>query len=300
MWPICLVLGLCLISSQCFAANLIEPNDSDEEHLSVARNISENTRYTSFNGSSFMHSDNTSLFWCMKIGNGADESCEPYCTNEPLCLGYATMAQYGICLLYPKKPTDGSDYICSTGFISRTGTYPETPTDLVPIANANTAGYTAYRKILAPTCNDGIQNQNETGIDCGGICPLCPTCNDGILNQNETGIDCGGICPACQEPTTTTTTTPEPTPEPSNPEPTNPEPTEPPKTEKCWNLRPKRQCRRILMKGFCAKKFWARSCCRTCGGCGNIWSRKRCSKLTPFCRRSNKIRKKCKKSCKQC
>lgn len=22
-------------------------------------------------------------------------------------------------------------------------------------------------------CNDGIQNNNETGIDCGGPCPLC-------------------------------------------------------------------------------------------------------------------------------
>ena len=31
------------------------------------------------------------------------------------------------------------------------------------------------------------------------------TCNDTIQNQNETGIDCGGPCPACQ------TTTPPPT-----------------------------------------------------------------------------------------
>jgi hypothetical protein len=26
----------------------------------------------------------------------------------------------------------------------------------------------------APTCSDGIQNGNETGIDCGGSCPSCP------------------------------------------------------------------------------------------------------------------------------
>ena len=25
---------------------------------------------------------------------------------------------------------------------------------------------------LAPTCTDGIQNGGETGIDCGGSCPL--------------------------------------------------------------------------------------------------------------------------------
>ncbi len=51
------------------------------------------------------------------------------------------------------------------------------------------------------TCNDGIQNQGETGIDCGGPCAPCqvtPTCNDGIQNQGETGIDCGGPCVPCQ------------------------------------------------------------------------------------------------------
>ena len=52
------------------------------------------------------------------------------------------------------------------------------------------------------TCNDGIQNQNETGIDCGGPCTACeqtPTCSDGIQNQGETGVDCGGPCTACQQ-----------------------------------------------------------------------------------------------------
>ncbi|MBK6362661.1 MAG: T9SS type A sorting domain-containing protein [Saprospiraceae bacterium] len=50
-----------------------------------------------------------------------------------------------------------------------------------------------------PTCNDGIQNGQETGVDCGGPnCPACPTCNDGIQNGQETGVDCGGpVCPAC-------------------------------------------------------------------------------------------------------
>lgn len=47
-------------------------------------------------------------------------------------------------------------------------------------------------------CFDGIQNGNETSIDCGGDCPTCPTCDDGILNGDEIGIDCGGSnCPAC-------------------------------------------------------------------------------------------------------
>ena len=55
-----------------------------------------------------------------------------------------------------------------------------------------------------PDCFDGIQNQDETGIDCGGVCELnfglaCyvpppETCSDGIMNQDETGIDFGGVC----------------------------------------------------------------------------------------------------------
>jgi hypothetical protein len=50
-----------------------------------------------------------------------------------------------------------------------------------------------------PTCTDGIQNGDETGVDCGGsVCPACPTCTDGIQNGGETGVDCGGpVCPAC-------------------------------------------------------------------------------------------------------
>lgn len=56
---------------------------------------------------------------------------------------------------------------------------------------------------LLPNCFDGIQNQDETGIDCGGVCEInfgfvCPpppeTCFDGIMNQDETGIDYGGVC----------------------------------------------------------------------------------------------------------
>ncbi|WP_020536232.1 M43 family zinc metalloprotease [Lewinella cohaerens] len=56
----------------------------------------------------------------------------------------------------------------------------------------------------APTCTDGIQNGNETGVDCGGPdCAACPTCDDGIQNGNETGVDCGGpdcaACPTCDD-----------------------------------------------------------------------------------------------------
>jgi hypothetical protein len=41
------------------------------------------------------------------------------------------------------------------------------------------------------TCFDGIKNQNEEQIDCGGPCDACPSCFDGIKNQDEERIDCG-------------------------------------------------------------------------------------------------------------
>ncbi len=54
---------------------------------------------------------------------------------------------------------------------------------------------TGFKTILidSGSCEDGMLNGMETGIDCGGPnCPPCPTCDDGIQNGYEIGIDCGG------------------------------------------------------------------------------------------------------------
>ena len=74
-----------------------------------------------------------------------------------------------------------------------------------------------------PTCSDGMQNGDETDVDCGGgSCVPCddgdmciddtdcasqmcsegtcesPTCDDGVQNGLESDVDCGGgECPAC-------------------------------------------------------------------------------------------------------
>ncbi|VVB54302.1 Uncharacterised protein [uncultured archaeon] len=59
------------------------------------------------------------------------------------------------------------------------------------------AGFTTTTAPAA-SCTDGIKNQNEDRVDCGGVCPPCPTCWDSIKNQGEAGVDCGGPCPtAC-------------------------------------------------------------------------------------------------------
>ncbi len=50
------------------------------------------------------------------------------------------------------------------------------------------------------TCDNGIQDGNETGIDYGGLCASCNSeisCDNGIQDGDETGIDCGGSCNAC-------------------------------------------------------------------------------------------------------
>lgn len=75
-----------------------------------------------------------------------------------------------------------------------------------------------------PSCTDGIQNQDESDVDCGGtcgstcatgemcfngsdcaagtcesqVCVMPATCDDGILNGTEVDVDCGGgTCPSC-------------------------------------------------------------------------------------------------------
>jgi hypothetical protein len=49
-------------------------------------------------------------------------------------------------------------------------------------------------------CSNGVQDEAETGVDCGGwVCDPCPTCGDHLKNQEEVGIDCGGPCVPCEE-----------------------------------------------------------------------------------------------------
>ena len=49
------------------------------------------------------------------------------------------------------------------------------------------------------TCDDGIRNGDEVGVDCEGSCVdnICPWCNDTIKNGDEEAVDCGGSCSLC-------------------------------------------------------------------------------------------------------
>jgi len=73
------------------------------------------------------------------------------------------------------------------------------------VRNQDETGIDCGGAICPPciSCKDGIKNGDEEGIDCGGsVCLSCESCKDGIKNQDEFGIDCGGsVCPPCPEPT---------------------------------------------------------------------------------------------------
>ncbi|RME55132.1 hypothetical protein D6777_01510, partial [Candidatus Woesearchaeota archaeon] len=50
-------------------------------------------------------------------------------------------------------------------------------------------------------CNDGIQNGDERGVDCGGRCEQDfgqDCCDNGVTDIGEDGIDCGGVCEPCE------------------------------------------------------------------------------------------------------
>jgi len=90
-------------------------------------------------------------------------------------------------------------------------TFVNIPTDATPgeyllktiayyegrVARAVSSFKVIERSLALETCFDGIMNQGETNVDCGGPCGSCSNCNDGIQNQGEVEIDCGGPCSPC-------------------------------------------------------------------------------------------------------
>lgn len=55
------------------------------------------------------------------------------------------------------------------------------------------------------TCTDGVQNNDEEAVDCGGMFCMPCHCVNGVLDGNETDVDCGGgdfsapRCPQCTD-----------------------------------------------------------------------------------------------------
>jgi len=100
---------------------------------------------------------------------------------------------------YDTYPDNFEDY---TGTEGAWGCYPFFPSGNVLISDIE-YGLHVFEVTGQETCADGILNQDETAVDCGGkYCLPCDTCFDGIKNQDETGVDCGGsvCCAICPPP----------------------------------------------------------------------------------------------------
>ncbi len=141
-------------------------------------------------------------------GNGGcnddDQVNDTPVSNQPYygcpSIGASSCSSTDMHMNYMDYTNDACMYMFSAGQATRVEGYVNTSLQNV-IAKGNTicGGPTNP----TPTCSDGIQNGNETGVDCGGPdcepCQAAPTCSDGIQNGNETGVDCGGPdCEPCQ------------------------------------------------------------------------------------------------------
>jgi hypothetical protein len=122
----------------------------------------------------------------------------------------------------PKRPKTVALEHTLVGVTSVANLYLQvTGTGVVPVGGACQAQGVL---VAVASCSDGVQDQGETDVDCGGLtsCPRCAvgencsagsdcqtsscmggqcvaaSCTDTIKNGNETGIDCGGgTCPTC-------------------------------------------------------------------------------------------------------
>ena len=142
-------------------------------------------------------------------GNGGcnddDEVSDTPVSNQPYygCpnLGASSCTGTDMHMNYMDYTNDACMYMFSAGQAARVEGYINTSLQHV-IAKGNVVCGTVSPPTA--TCTDGIQNGDETGVDCGGSdcepCAVAPTCTDSIQNGNETGVDCGGPdCGPCSE-----------------------------------------------------------------------------------------------------
>ncbi len=131
--------------------------------------------------------------------NASENFTETYCSNSGNCIrvtftSFNTESSYDKLIIYD-GPTIGSPII---------GTYSG-----ATLPNGGVITSSSGCLTFKFTSDGSVQNTGwRTTISCVS-CPV-PTCTDGIQNQGETGVDCGGpctVCPAIIIPTACTNTT---------------------------------------------------------------------------------------------
>jgi hypothetical protein len=102
--------------------------------------------------------------------------------------------------VYPLFSRDGKRILFAANY---DGKYSLYTTDLngtnISLLLAGPNSLIPFDWYVSPSCFDGIKNQDEAELDCGGMCIPCGSCSDNIKNQNEAETDCGGICAPCKE-----------------------------------------------------------------------------------------------------
>ena len=83
-----------------------------------------------------------------------------------------------------------------TGYEGCWGVYPYLPSGHVLASDISTGLYVLKPDFpLKSSCNNGIQDWNETGVDCGGVCELCTPClkeicHNGLDDDRNGLVDC--------------------------------------------------------------------------------------------------------------
>ncbi|MGM5487745.1 MAG: MopE-related protein, partial [Nanobdellota archaeon] len=129
-------------------------------------------------------------------GNGIDEDCDGTDKRCTVDNSGSSSDNDGDSPSGGAPPPCSEDWVCSEWSQCSDGQQTRTCSD------QNECGTEQNKPITTQacqSCDDGVQNQGEEGIDCGGPCEPCtqPTCSDDIQNQGEEGIDCGGPCEPC-------------------------------------------------------------------------------------------------------
>lgn len=143
----------------------------------------------------------------LQLGNGTPGNVQICITNNNLISGGMGCANAQFVL----SPVNGASYQVIWSESTPNGTCYTVTTGSSGYAwialNCEATGSTATiswstvdgsgNSLCLETCSDGILNQDETGIDCGGTFCIPCSCSNGVLDAGETGIDCGGPCNPC-------------------------------------------------------------------------------------------------------
>jgi hypothetical protein len=150
----------------------------------------------------------------LEVNGSGGGGCNMFAIQNDASCGFATVPGYAYyagsqvfdAAVYHVNPVGGVTFIGEVGKMLKVNGAGGSGCDMLQVVETASAfsglpGSATYvgdqAAYLYPTCSDGIQNQGETGVDCGGPCAPCATCSDGIQNQGETGVDCGGPCAPC-------------------------------------------------------------------------------------------------------